>query len=304
MPSSRELLDSYLCERSLCVTPKVLKSEERYLLLFLGFLRSLGIEEVGQISLWHLRAFRMELESTKEMALSYLLHHLRPARSFLVWCYETGHTLVDVSFYELPRWRYPSIQVPSVAQVQKLLNAPDPRTLIGRRDRLILESFYTLGLRKAESHRLNVTDLSLSRLTVRVIGKGDVERRIPLSSRLAGLFGAYIQDIRPKFRPQPDEQALWVSLQTRGRLHPCGLGRRVCKAAQKVGLSGVYPHLLRHACATHMLQRGALLEHVQLLLGHKDPGSTQRYLHLSEQDIRDEVYRFHPRYQNGAATRA
>lgn len=155
MPSTREPLDSYLAERSLRLSPGSLKSERFYLERFSQFLKSLGVDEVGSVSPRHLELYRHHLETTpgtrgKKASLSYVRTNLSACRLFLVWCLGAGCTLVDFESYPLPKCRPSDIRVLTVDQLRKLLEAPT-----NLRDSLILESFYTLGLRRVESYRLD-----------------------------------------------------------------------------------------------------------------------------------------------------
>ena len=293
MPSTREPLESYLAERSLRVSPGSLKSERFYLERFSQFLKSLGVDEVGSVSPRHLELYRRHLETIpgtrgKKASLPYVRTNLSACRLFLVWCLGAGCTLVDFQSYPLPKCRPSEIRVLTVDQLRKLLEAPT-----NLRDSLILESFYTLGLRRVESYRLDLADVRLSRGTVRVTGKGGRERILPISERMCRLFDAYFKEVRPRLSPGPTEAALWVS-KLGARLGYESLRAVVRRSAAKVGLHGVYPHLLRHSCATHMLEGGASLQQVQAFLGHDDLASTERYTHPSDVEVLREILRARP----------
>lgn len=300
MSSPRELLEPYLAERALYVTASTLEGDLFLLERFFEYCEDQDVTEVGQLGFEHLENYLEHQKSAvskrgKPYSENYLYAAIHKPLLFLRWASCRGHTLVDFSEYSLPHRPTPNeIEVPTVEQVKMVLEAPDPNSPSGRRDRLILESFYTLGLRRRESHRLDISDVNLSRQTVRVVGKRQRERVLPLSDRLCGLLDDYFRQVRPALRPYPDEPALWISHQNGTRLSFTWLRAMVWRHSQKVGLS-FYPHLLRHACATHMMEAGADLRKLQEFLGHNRLSSTQRYTHVSCEELRSVHQATHPR---------
>ena len=300
MSSPRELLKSYLEERALFVSASTVKDDRFQLQRFFKFLDLQEVTQVGAVTLETLHSYQRYLETVPgERGVlasgAYLYKSLSHPKLFLVWAAGKGLSLVDFSLFPLPHQSQSVVEVPTVDQVKKLLEAPGPNSPPGGRDRLILESFYTLGLRRRESHRLNVMDVSLSRATVRIWGKGQRERLLPLSDRLTLLFSNYLRDVRPHLRPYPNESALWVSTQNGGRLSYRSLQAIVTKYGKQVGFPEVYPHLLRHACATHMLEAGAELPKIQAFLGHSDPSSTERYTQVDTEQLKAVFHSCHPR---------
>jgi integrase/recombinase XerD len=267
---------------------------------FFDYLEQRGVTHVGQLTFEHLNSYRAQLETAtgrwgKPFSENHIFAALHKPRIFLRWAYQAEHTLVDFTDYPLPYRPTPNeVQIPTVDQVRRVLEAPDPESPSGRRDRLILESFYTLGLRRRESHRLDVSDVSLSKQTIRVVGKRQRERLLPLSDRLCKLLDRYFREVRPALRPYPEEPALWVSHQNGTRLSFTWLRAMVRRHSQKVGLE-FYPHLLRHACATHMMEAGADIKQIQAFLGHLLPSSTQRYTHVTCQELKSVHQATHPR---------
>ena len=299
MSSPRSLVDDYLAERSLYVASSTVANDITHLERFFEFLDKWGVDHVGLISFETLDAYRHSLETLpgkRGKIVSDAFKHaaLKVPRFFLNWASCRGLTLVDFSLYPLPHRTANEIFVPTIEQVKMLLEAPNPNCPSGRRDRLVMESFYTLGLRRRESHRLSIGDLNFHQQTVRVLGKRQRERLLPLSSRLCGLINHYLKEMRPRLRPFPDEQALWVSPQNGTRLGFTYLRDIVRRNSSRLGLQ-IYPHLLRHACATHMLEAGAGLKHIQAFLGHDSPSSTERYAKVTGPELRKEFDRCHPR---------
>lgn len=300
MSSPRELLEEYRVERALWVAPSTLKGESFYTERFLGFLDSQGVHQVGEISFEMLDGYRELLETGldgqgKPLSACYRYKSVAYPRSFLVWASRRGHTLVDFESYPLPSQERVEVLPPTPAQVERLLAAPDTSKPTGLRTLLIMESFYSLALRRAESHRLNIGDLDFRRRVVRVSGKPQRERLLPLSDRLSKLLQRYLDEARPAFRPLPEEEALWVSSSTGERLGEVVLRSCVTTISERLGLGKIYPHLLRHACATHLHEAGAELCHIRDFLGHSTIASTERYVHVGAAELGRFVRDFHPR---------
>jgi integrase/recombinase XerD len=200
---------------------------------------------------------------------------------------------------DLPR---PARRLPDtldVAQVEALLAAPDVDSPRGVRDRALLELLYASGLRISEALGLDRQDLSLDGGFVRVIGKGDKERMVPVGDVALDALERYIETVRPGWIGSDNGLArggpLFVS--TRGRrLGRMAAWRTVQSAAASAELTGrVTPHTLRHSFATHLLEGGADLRVVQELLGHASITTTQLYTHLTGERIRQVYARAHPR---------
>lgn len=188
-------------------------------------------------------------------------------------------------------------ELPDEEQVLKLLETPDTSTPHGLRDRAILEVLYGSAIRNAELRSLNLTDLDLHRLAIRInLGKGRKGRLVPLSEPAAVWIEAYLQKARTVLvRDTSTNDAVFVNTWGR-RLSNEMLGKIVRDLGKVAKLPmRVTPHILRHACATHMLARQAGIRHLQHLLGHACPSSTQRYTRVEITDLREVYLRCHPR---------
>ncbi len=189
--------------------------------------------------------------------------------------------------------RFP--KAPLESQVEALLNAPDTNTALGLRDRAMLEMMYAAGLRVSELISMKSINVSVSDAVVRVIGKGDKERIVPIGEEAMAWLGRYLRESRPLLLSARQSDALFVT----ERAHAMTRQRfwRLIKGyVQKAGLQiSLSPHTLRHAFATHLLNHGADLRAVQMLLGHADISTTQVYTHVANDRLRAIHAKHHPR---------
>ncbi len=300
MPSTRSLIEPFLVERRLTVAALTVSKDGHYSQDFVSFLESRGVDEVAAVTEEHLAEYALELRGRlsqrfkRPLSDSTIARALSLARTFLVWARAQGHVLLDFSSFPVTRPLRKLKTIPTIAQVNSLIEAPGTDTPEGLRDALIIEFFYTLGVRSRECIRLDVGHVDLGAGTVRVMGKGSRERLLPMSPRLAALVTRYLRDGRPNLRPHHDEPALWISSQTGRRLQYSTIKQRLARFGDLQGLK-MHPHLLRHACATHLLEAGAEPEHIQQLLGHKRADSTERYAQVRPDELQAEHQRSHPR---------
>jgi integrase/recombinase XerD len=182
--------------------------------------------------------------------------------------------------------------------VEKLLEQPDQKTPLGLRDRAMLEVLYSTGLRVSELTSLKVTDLDTKVGCVRCIGKGDKERIVPVGRKALGIVDRYLRDGRPELLKIGRGAAgshLFVNGRG-GRISRVGVWKILSAYGRRAGLRvALTPHMLRHSFATHLLERGADLRSVQLMLGHSDISTTQIYTHVVEERLKQIYKAHHPR---------
>jgi integrase/recombinase XerD len=183
-------------------------------------------------------------------------------------------------------------------EVEKLLEQPDSKTPTGLRDRAMLEVLYSTGLRVSELIGLRVSDLDSKVGSVRCTGKGDKERIVPVGKKALSMVDRYLRDGRPVLVRNARASAgpaLFVN--RRGvALSRVGVWKILSAYGRHAGLRvALTPHMLRHSFATHLLERGADLRSVQLMLGHADISTTQIYTHVVEERLKQIYKAHHPR---------
>jgi integrase/recombinase XerD len=183
-------------------------------------------------------------------------------------------------------------------EVEKLLEQPDSKTPMGLRDRAMLEVLYSTGLRVSELTSLGVNDLDTKVGCVRCIGKGDKERIVPVGKKALGMVDKYLREGRPQLlRNAKASSGPALFINRRGvALSRVGVWKILSAYGRRAGLRvALTPHMLRHSFATHLLERGADLRSVQLMLGHADISTTQIYTHVVEERLKQIYKAHHPR---------
>ena len=178
----------------------------------------------------------------------------------------------------------------SESEVEKLLKSPNSKLKIEKRDKAMIEMLYATGVRISELINLKMTDIDIQRCVIKVLGKGSKERLIPFGESALEALNDYLKD-RCK---SPTKE---IFLSNRGtKLSRQAFWQRIKIYLHREGLKeSISPHTLRHAFATHLLNRGADLRSVQLLLGHSDLSTTQIYTHIAKQRLSEVLKKHHPR---------
>ena len=225
-------------------------------------------------------------------------------RSFYKWAH--GRDVVGANPMLLIRTPKQAKRLPKaigVDDVERLLAAPAQHETLGARDRAILETLYSTGVRVSELAQLNRADLDLSGQTLHVRGKGRKQRIVPLGSHAMAAIKHYLTLLEPDDRFKALRQRAMVDPnvplfvnKNGGRLSARSVRRKLDKYLKQAGLDpAISPHTLRHSFATHLLDNGADLRSVQELLGHQSLSTTQIYTHLSTMRLREAYDQAHPR---------
>ena len=267
---------------------------ERDLLRYTDFLKKRKITDFGAVSRDAIMDFLMDERDRglSPTSVARLLVSIRMLYRFLA---AEGRIKEDVTdALEAPKlWKHLPENL-SVAEVERLLNAPDVRKASGKRDQAVLELMYATGIRASEVTTLKAADLNLEEGTIRVHGKGEKERMVPVGGVALKSVARYLS-VRTAWLKGRREEALFLSRVAKkiSRQTVWGI---IKKHALKSGVSKkIYPHILRHSFATHLLENGADLRVVQELLGHSDISTTQIYTHIERSRLKGIHQKFHPR---------
>ena len=221
---------------------------------------------------------------------------LSSLRRFYQYQVREGRLRDDPSaLIDTPKLGRPLPKALSEAEVELLLHAPDTEEDLGLRDRAMLELMYASGLRVSELVGLEVTQLNLRQGVVRVVGKGDKERLVPLGEEAAAWLERYLRQARPALLHGRSSVSLFVT-QRGAAMTRQAFWHLIKRHARAVGVkSDLSPHTLRHSFATHLLNHGADLRVVQMLLGHHNLSTTQIYTHVARERLKRVHAAHHPR---------
>ncbi|PTG08851.1 site-specific tyrosine recombinase XerD [Staphylococcus chromogenes] len=196
---------------------------------------------------------------------------------------------------ETPKYERKLPDILSIDEIDLLLTTPETSKNNGYRDRTMLELLYATGIRVSELINIEVEDVNLLMGFVKVFGKGNKERIIPLGETVIELLKTYIENVRPQLLKKQVTHTLFLNMQGKP-LTRQGIWKIIKQTGAKAGIQKrLTPHTLRHSFATHLLENGADLRAVQEMLGHSDISTTQLYTHVSKTQIRKMYQQYHPR---------
>lgn len=293
-----ELLDIFLdhlsAERGLSENTVV--SYRRDLVRFVDFVLSRSIHSPGGVKGEVVADFLSSLKS-RGLSPRSRARSLSALRSFYKFLLREGHAshnpAADVDFPRLSKGLPKAL---SETDVESLLRMPSPKTRFGVRDRAMLELVYATGVRVSELIGLKTRDVNLDAGFIKVRGKGQKERFVPMGEAAREAILAYLAQTRPRL--MGDENSPFLFLSRFGRpMSRVWFWGMVRKYALEAGIKGpVSPHVLRHSFATHLLNHGADLRSIQMLLGHSDLSTTEIYTHIHKARLKELHRRFHPRF--------
>lgn len=262
------------------------------------------VNDVGVLTKWDqldqqcLRDFVITLHD-RGYSASTVARKIASVKSFFNFLIEEGYVIENPTDGILsPRIGRTLPKPISIEDVDQLLQEPlKSTTPEGIRDAAMLELLYASGLRVSELVGLNLRDVNLEERYVRCMGKGSKERVVPLHGKAVSSIRLYIENAWPKLKRKHSERGTALFVNRRGfRLSRQGMWLILKGYAEKARInSQITPHTLRHSFATHLLAGGASLRNVQELLGHASIATTQIYTHITNEHIREEYDRSHPR---------
>ncbi|MDR1360483.1 MAG: site-specific tyrosine recombinase XerD [Deltaproteobacteria bacterium] len=290
LPPAERYLEFLLVQRGLSEnTLDAYASDLRDFSLFLSG-QSLPLQEVNEQNLFLYVVFARR----RGLGGRSLARRLSALRGFFAFAREEGLLPEDPArFLENPRLARGLPEVLTRGEMEAILAAPDLSGKLGFRDRTMLELLYASGLRVSELCGLKVLDFDPQANRLRVFGKGAKERLAPVHSTAARFLQDYIRQWRPLFAPKA--AALFLN-RSGGALSRVGVWKLVQRYALQAGISvPISPHTFRHSFATHLLEGGADLRSVQMLLGHEDIAATEIYTHVQQERLAATHRNFHPR---------
>lgn len=249
------------------------------------------------------------LSANRELLLGFLAGEMRAGRSprslsrylsafrqFYRWAVRERYLDDDpTAMIERPKLGRGLPKALNEAEIEALLEAPDTKKPIGIRDRAMLELMYATGLRVTELVELELANCNLNQGVLRVIGKGNKERLVPVGEESLSWLTRYMNQARPDMLDQAQVAHLFVTSRKAGMTRQA-FWYMVKRYAAQAGIKkDISPHMLRHSFATHLLNHGADLRVVQLLLGHSDLSTTQIYTHIAKEGLKKLHEKHHPR---------
>jgi integrase/recombinase XerD len=260
-----------------------------------AWLQQQGVNGLPQARREDLLAYLAErvVSGARPRTTARLLSSLRRYYRYLV---REGRLQADPSVrIDTPRIGRPLPESLSEREVEDLLTAPDPQDSLGLRDRAMLELLYACGLRVSELVGLTSEQVNLSQGVIRLTGKGNKERLVPLGEEAVDWVQRYRDTCRPRLAGAVLARQLFITARGKGMTRQA-FWYRIRHYAIKAGINKhLSPHTLRHAFATHLLNHGADLRVVQMLLGHSDLSTTQIYTHVARERLKDLHAQHHPR---------
>lgn len=292
-----QLLDQFLnyltVERGL--SPNTLDSYSRDLIKYLDYLSTKGIKDISKTSDLTIISF---IATLKNGGLSNrsVARNLTSIRMFYKFLTEDHHINDNPTLnIETPKRELRLPQVLSIEEVDVLLQQPDSSTSLGLRDAAFLELLYATGLRASEIISLALNDINLEAGYLIASGKGSKERLIPIGEVAQNLIKKYLKNSRPTLLKNKQSHHLFTTRSGKSMTRQ-GFWKLIKKYALATGIrKKITPHTLRHSFATHLLERGADLRSVQMMLGHADISSTQIYTHVTTERLKKIHNQYHPR---------
>lgn len=281
---------------------QTIANRQHYLGALVSWCQDRGITQPAEVTKALLERYQRWLyhyrkDNGQPLTFGSQFTHLVPARAFFKWCAKHNHTLYNpAGELEMPKVekRLPK-HVLTAHEADRVLNQANVTDPLGLRDRAIMETFYSTGMRRRELSNLKLYDLDIERGTVMVrMGKGKKDRMIPIGARALAWIDKYVTEVRPSLARQPDEGILFLSNQ--GEIFsPNRLTQMVREyvAAADIGKTGAC-HLFRHTMATLMLEGGADIRYIQQMLGHAELSTTQIYTQVSIRKLKEIHSLTHP----------
>ncbi len=263
---------------------------------FVKFLKDLGVSEIKDLTKQQILEFMGQQKELGKRPTT-ISRKITTLRNFFKFLVRERTIEIDFSkYFELPHIYKKLPEVLSITEVTNLLNAPDVNSVLGLRDRAMLELLYASGLRVSELLGVESADLNFEMGYLNVFGKGSKERIVPVGVTALEWCRKYLDEGRGKLVDTAKHTSLMFLNRDGGSLSRQGFWKIIKQYAKAAGITkNLSPHVIRHSFATHLLENDADLRSVQEMLGHSDISTTQIYTHISNKTLRDVYKRTHPR---------
>lgn len=268
---------------------------ERDLESFFDFLNRELIDNIKDVDYKVIRTY-LSILSEHKYAKKTIARNISSLRSFFKYLKKEDKVSINpVALISNPKMDQKLPNFLYYNDLDKILNLPNRDKPLGLRDALILELFYSTGIRVSELVNLKVTDIDSKHFQIKILGKGNKERYVIYGEVCHKLLDIYINDMRTKICDDTSSEYLFINHNGR-KLSTRGIEYLITKIMKQSDIkTNVSPHTLRHTFATHMLNEGADLKSVQELLGHESLSTTQIYTHVSNERLRNVYLNSHPR---------
>ena len=262
---------------------------------FLDSLRKKGIQEMPGVSKFDVRAFLLALRK-QGLSTKTVVRNLVAIRTFFQFLIQEGILEANpIEELESPKIAKTLPEILTLKEVEQLLEQPNPQTPLAIRDRAMLEVLYATGMRVSELTHLPINQVNLEGGYVLVFGKGSKERIIPLGSEAMKWVALYLKAARERLAKGKESPFLFINRSGRGMSRQ-QFWKNIKAYGRRAGIrKRISPHLLRHSFASHLLEGGADLRSVQMMLGHVDISTTQIYTHVTGERLKKIHKRYHPR---------
>ena len=262
---------------------------------FLNHLSAKGVHEIRDVNKFHVRGFLLGLRK-ENLSTRTVVRNLVALRTFFRFLNQEG--ILDsnpVENLESPKMEKTLPEILTLKEIEQILEQPNRQTPLGIRDRAMLEMLYATGMRVSELTHLPTHQVNLEGGFVILYGKGSKERVVPLGSEAIKWVISYLKESRGILAKGKESPFLFINRSGKGMSRQ-RFWKNLKDYARKAGLhKRITPHLLRHSFASHLLERGADLRSVQMMLGHVDISTTQIYTHVTGERLKKIHQRYHPR---------
>lgn len=262
---------------------------------FLDYLKGKGIHEILNVGKFDVRAFLLTLKR-KGLSTKTVLRNLVAIRTFFRFLVQEGILKTNpIEEIESPKIAKTLPEILTLKEVEQLLEQPNLQSPLGIRDRAMLEVLYATGMRVSELTQLPINQVNLEGGYVLIFGKGSRERIVPLGSESIRWLTFYLKTVRGRLAKGKENRFLFISRWGRAMSRQ-RFWKNLKEYGRRAGIrKRITPHLLRHSFASHLLEGGADLRSVQMMLGHVDISTTQIYTHVTGERLKKIHQRYHPR---------